>query len=210
MVTNYPVFLLLHAILREHMNEQATIRPAARLVGHKLVLRDVQPSDAAYILSLRLDPGKSAYLSAVDADAAKQVAWIEGYRQGSGQAYFIICLKDAQGGAGEPVGTVRLYNARGSSFSWGSWIVADGAPPHVAIESAVMVYRYALDHLGFRDAHFEVDQGNRSVWHFHERFGARRVAEDDVEYRYALDHDAIQAALRRYARFLPDPVIVQA
>lgn len=188
------------------MTEQPTIRRAAHLVGNKLVLRDVAPSDAAYILSLRLDPAKNAYLSAVDADVRQQEAWIDNYRQGSGQAYFIICLKDAAGNAGEPVGTVRLYNAQGDSFSWGSWIVADGAPAYVAIESALIVYRYALDHLGFRDAHFEVDRGNRSVWNFHERFGARRVAEDETEFRYALDHAAIEAALQRYTRFLPAPI----
>lgn len=190
------------------MSEQAIIKPAARLVGNKLVLRDVEPSDAAYILALRLDPAKSAYLSAVDADVDKQAAWIERYRKGSGQAYFIICARDEEGGAGKPVGTVRLYNARGASFSWGSWIIEDGAPSHVAIESALIVYRYALDHLGFRDAHFEVRRDNRSVWNFHERFGARRIGEDEVEYRFELDHDAIVASLRRYARFLPAPVTV--
>lgn len=191
------------------MNERAIIRPAASLVGHKLVLRNVEPSDAAYILTLRLDPRKGAYLSVVDDDVKKQAAWIESYQEGGDQAYFIICNKDEQGVAAEAVGTVRLYNARGSSFSWGSWIVAEGAPAHVAIESAVIVYRYALDHLGFRDAHFEVNRANRSVWNFHERFGARRVAEDDVEYRFVLENDAIQASLRRYAKFLPNPIIVR-
>ena len=190
------------------MSEQPTIHPAARLVGNKLVLRDVEVSDAAYILSLRLDPKKAAYLSSVDADVAKQAAWIERYKEGSGQAYFIICLKDDEGGAGRPVGTVRLYNAIGDSFSWGSWIVADGAPAYVGIESALIVYRYALDHLGFRNAHFEVRKDNRSVWTFHERFGAQRVADDDVEYRFELAHDAILASMGRYTRFLPNPIDV--
>lgn len=188
------------------MSKQAIIRPTARLVGNKLVLREVEADDAAYILSLRLDPKKAAHLSSVDADVAKQVAWIERYKQGNGQAYFIICLKDEQGGAGDPVGTVRLYNAIDDSFSWGSWIVADGAPSYVAIESALIVYQYALDHLGFRNAHFEVSRDNRSVWTFHERFGARRVAEDDAEYRFELDNESILASTRRYARFLPNPI----
>lgn len=191
------------------MNEQAIIRQAANLVGNKLVLRNVETSDAAYILTLRLDPSKGAYLSRVDDDVKKQAAWIERYQKGSGQAYFIICNKDNQGAAAEPVGTVRLYNARGTSFSWGSWIVADGAPAHVAIESAVIVYRYALEHLGFLDAHFEVNRANRSVWNFHERFGARRTAETEDEYHFALEYDAIQTSLRRYARFLPDPIVVR-
>jgi hypothetical protein len=191
------------------MSEQATIRPAARVVGNKLVLREVDAADAAYILSLRLDPKKGAHLSAVDDDVSKQVAWIERYKEGTGQAYFVICRKQEDDGAGERIGTVRLYNAIGDSFSWGSWIIADGVAPDVAMESALIVYRYALDHLGFLHSHFEVNRENRTVWNFHERlFGARRVGEDDVEYRFEQDHDAIRAALRRYGRFLPEPVTV--
>ena len=191
------------------MSDTPVIRPAARLVGHKLVLREVEADDAAYILSLRLDPKKGAHLSPVDDDVAKQAAWIERYKQGTGQAYFIICRKEGHDGAGERIGTVRLYNAIGDSFSWGSWIIADGAAPDVAMESALIVYRYALDHLGFRNSHFEVNRDNRTVWNFHERlFGARRVAEDDVEYRFEQDHDKIVAALRRYGRFLPEPLAV--
>lgn len=191
------------------MNQQAVIRPAARLVGRTLVLREVETDDAAFILALRLDPKKGAHLSPVDDDVAKQVAWIERYKAGTGQAYFIICTRNADGSAGARIGTVRLYDAQGASFAWGSWIIADGAAPDVAMESALIVYRYALDHLGFRDSHFEVNRDNRTVWNFHERlFGARRVGEDEVEYRFEQDHDAIRTGMRRYGRFLPDPIEV--
>jgi hypothetical protein len=193
------------------LRDQAIIRPAARLVGNKLVLREVEAGDAAYILALRLDPKKGMHLSAVDNDVAKQEAWIARYKAAGGQAYFIICAKAADGSAGKRIGTVRLYDARGASFAWGSWIIEDGAAPDVAMESALIVYRYALDHLGFRDSHFEVNRDNRTVWNFHERlFGARRVGEDDVEYRFEQDHEAIRAGLRRFGRFLPDPIEVVA
>lgn len=43
-----------------------------------------------------------------------------------------------------------------------------------------MVYRFALDRLGFDGAHFSVHKANRRVCEFHERFGARKVAEDAV------------------------------
>lgn len=191
------------------MSNQAIIRPAARLVGNKLVLREVESADAAYILSLRLDPKKGAYLSPVDADVAKQVAWIERYKAGGGQAYLIICNKNADGSAGAAIGTVRIYNAQGDSFEWGSWIIADGAAPDVAMESALIVYQYALDHLGFTDSHFEVNRDNRSVWNFHERlFGARRTGESESAYYFKLENAAIRTAMRRYGRFLPAPIEV--
>lgn len=188
------------------MTNDLVILPAARLSGNKLILREVEADDAAFILALRLDPKKSAYISPVQDDVARQVAWIEHYKLGEGQAYFIICDL-----ALNRLGTVRLYNAVGDSFEWGSWIIVDGAPVDVAMESALIIYQYALGHLGFRDSHFEVNRDNRSVWAFHERlFGARRVRESDEAYYFALKEDAIRAALQRYRRFLPQPIKVLA
>lgn len=50
------------------------------------------------------------------------------------------------------------------------------------MESALTVYAYAVDHLGFTAAHFDVRRGNERVWKFHERFGAVRVDENEEDY----------------------------
>lgn len=50
------------------------------------------------------------------------------------------------------------------------------------MESALIVYAYAVDHLGFQAAHFEMRKGNESVWQFHERFGAERLSENEHEF----------------------------
>ncbi|HQC81524.1 MAG TPA: DNA gyrase modulator, partial [Accumulibacter sp.] len=51
-------------------------------------------------------------------------AVLQRYAQDDTQAYFIVCHADG----GEPVGTVRLYGARGEAFSWGSWLLKAGLP----------------------------------------------------------------------------------
>lgn len=186
-------------------------RPAAtprylkprRISGHKLRFRDAVPADAAFILGLRTDPVKSRHLSATANDLAKQQAWLEAYARDASQVYFI--MEDAQG---TPVGTVRLYDARGDSFCWGSWIIKEGMPGNYAIESALMVYRYALS-LGFTRAHFEVRKDNASVWRFHERFGAARTGETEQEFLYTISGDAIAASLKKYARYLPEGIRVE-
>lgn len=76
------------------------------------------------------------------------------------------------------------------------------------MESALLVYVYALDHLGFLNAHFDVRAANEKVWRFHERFGARRVRESELNFFYELGHSEIQASRRRYQRFLAGPVFV--
>lgn len=167
------------------------------MLGKTLAFRDARVDDAAFILSLRTDPKKSRYLSATMPDLDAQRAWLQGYTSATDQAYFIIEHQD------EPIGTVRLYDARADSFCWGSWILKDGRPSQAAMESALMVYAYGVDRLGFTACHFDVRKGNQRVWSFHERFGARRTAETDLAYLYNLSHEAIQVARQRYLKFLP-------
>ena len=178
------------------------LRKAARVVGKTLSFRNATANDAAFILSLRTNAEKSRYLSAVNGELAEQQAWLERYAQADDQAYFIIEYQDA------PIGTVRLYDPRGESFCWGSWILHSSRPSQAAMESALMVYAYAVDHLGFTAAHFDVRKGNERVWQFHERFGAVRTAESDLDYFYQLDGKAIAASRERYRRFLEGSVSV--
>ena len=172
------------------------IRKAERVVGKTLTFRNAGIDDADFILSLRTDIEKNRHLSAVSGDLVDQQAWLAAYANAVDQAYFIIEYQ------GVPIGTVRLYDPQGESFCWGSWILVNTRPSHAAMESALMVYAYAVDYLGFKASHFDVRKGNDRVWQFHERFGARRVAETDDDYLYQLDINAIVESRRRYQRFL--------
>lgn len=174
-----------------------------RVRGNKLVFRDATPADAQFILSLRTDATKNRYLSSTSPDVAQQVAWLERYAGDDEQIYFII-----ENLSGEPVGTVRLYDRRGSSFCWGSWIKSDNAPSGFGIESALMIYRYAL-HLGFDAAHFEVRRENTGVIQFHERFGARIVRETEHDLFFELALPDMRAALDKFAKYLPDGIQVE-
>ena len=178
------------------------IRKAVRVVGKTLVFRDACVDDAEFILSLRTDSEKNRFLSAGSGELAEQQAWLARYANAEDQAYFIIEYQN------EPVGTVRLYDPQGESFCWGAWILKNTRPSQAAMESALMVYAYAVDHLGFKSAHFDVRKGNEKVWQFHERFGARRVEETAKDHLYRLDFEAVAASRVRYQRFLDDSVAV--
>ena len=182
--------------------KEPLICKALLVQGKTLRFRDACVGDAELILRLRTDAKKGQFLSATSTSVDAQRSWLQAYAASTEQAYFIIER------AGAAVGTVRLYDAQADSFCWGSWIVADGQPVHVAMESALMVYAFALDHLGFRRAHFDVRAGNEKVWRFHERFGAKRVRETAQDYFYELDHAEIQASRQHYQRFLPDRINV--
>ncbi len=90
--------------------------------GKTLVFRDARASDAELILSLRMDERKGRHLSTTSSDPEAQRSWLRQYASATYQTYLIMEHQ------GEPVGIVRLYDARGNSFCWGSWIIADGQP----------------------------------------------------------------------------------
>jgi len=147
------------------------------LEARNLKFRLVEVSDAEFILSLRLDPRYNEYLSKVNSSIEKQRDWIEGYKKDEGlgrQFYFLIERKDDT-----PCGTVRLYDFRDESFSWGSWILNDKKPRFAALESALLVYEFGFDKLGYKKSHFEVLKGNIGVIKFHLRMGAKKVSEDE-------------------------------
>lgn len=180
------------------------LRKAKLAIGNALRFRNAELSDAAFILALRTDLNKSRYLSPVSDQLTDQETWLDRYALRDNEAYFIIENK-----AGESLGTVRLYDNVQHSFCWGSWIVKDGAPHSVAIESALIVYAYALDTLGFLTAHFQVNKENERVILFHERFGATRIAENDIEFEFAITNEAIRSAMQRYRRYLPTALNVE-
>ena len=180
------------------------IRKAQKVSGRTLVFRNAEISDAPFILSLRVDREKSRYLSQTSPEISQQVAWLEDYAKKTDQAYFIIETKE-----GLQLGTVRIYDAEGDSFCWGSWILKDGAPRSAAIESALMVYSYAIDHLGFRDAHhLNTRKGNAGVIRFHESFGAERVRETESEFIYEIKFEKIISMREKVKMYLPSNVIV--
>ena len=181
----------------------AVIKKAAYVRGDTLAFRDAGVEDAEFILSLRTDAEKSRYLSTTADDVVAQRAWLERYASSEGQAYFIIEFN------GEPIGTVRLYDAQGGSFCWGSWILKDGRPRQAAMESALMVYAYAVDHLGFKACHFDVRKGNDRVIKFHERFGAKIVEETELDFLFQLSLAAIEESRERYVEFLRGGVSVE-
>jgi hypothetical protein len=180
----------------------AQFRKPGAVTGHKLALRDAGVADAAFILALRTDARKAQHLSQTPHDLQRQQDWLQQYAQDASQVYFIITNR-----TGHPVGTVRLYDQRGDSFCWGSWIKADDAPSGFGVESALMVYEVALA-MGFDAAHFDVRRENTSVCQFHTRFGARLVSEDALNFYYEMDRAAIDGALAQYRKYLPAGVSI--
>ena len=173
------------------MDEAPRFRKGTTVVGTRLTFREATTADAAFVLQLRINPVLNEFLSSTANDLDAQAAWIKSAAEDPSQLYYIISAGN------EPVGTVRLYDQRGESFCWGSWILSADAPKSGAIESTMMVYSLGLA-LGFTAAHFDVRRGNEKVWQYHERLGAKRIDENDLDFVYSIGHREIISFLARY------------
>lgn len=156
-------------------------------------LRLIEESDAEFVLDLRCDTKLNKYLSPVQGNIQEQIEFIRNYKKderAGRQFYFIIERRDT----GVRCGTVRLYDFQGKSFCWGSWILNQDKTRMAALESALLVYEYGFQILGFESSHFEVAKANETVISFHERLGALRSKEDEVNIYFNITAGQFKAA----------------
>ncbi|HDS1694292.1 GNAT family N-acetyltransferase [Pseudomonas putida] len=171
-----------------------------KLTSKTICLRLIEEEDAAFVVQLRTDGKYNKYLSTVGDDVEAQRQWIKRYKEdekAGDQFYFIIEQQN-----GTRCGTVRIYDLRPTSFSWGSWILNEDKTKYAAIESALLVYEFGFGHLGFGQAHFEVMKGNDKVVSFHKKMGAVEVGEDEVHTYFEISKAAVEQARQRLARIV--------
>jgi len=162
--------------------------------------RLIEESDAGFVLSLRVDGKYNAYLSKVTPNLDAQRKWISEYKNDESkgvQYYFIIELND-----GTPCGTVRLYDFKGDSFCWGSWILNEKKTKYAALESAFLVYQFGFEQLNFKKSHFDVMKGNEQVISFHKKLGAIEISKDDDNYYFEIGKEKIESKKKYFAKFL--------
>ena len=166
------------------------------LASKTVRLRLIEKSDTQFALSLRADEQYNAYLAAIYPDINAQAAWFKQYKADEEQGLeycFIIERTD-----GVPCGTVRVFDLKSDSFCWGTWILNQDKTLYAAIESAFLVYRFGFEQLGYHKSHFAVMKGNEKVVSFHEKMGAIKTGEDELDIFYSID----KASVRRYEKRL--------
>lgn len=171
-----------------------------KITGKTIALRTAEISDAEFILQLRTQSDKTQFLSQVENDLAKQQAWLKAYKhkEKNGEEYYFVI----ESKTGESLGLVRVYDLQPDSFCWGSWLIKDEAPKTTAIESALLIYEFGFGQLGYTKAHFDVRKGNQRVIAFHQRFGARIVDEDELNYYFNYTLEDYLTIKEKYRRFL--------
>ena len=170
------------------------------LEGKNINLRTVEIEDAYFIYTMRQNQNKTKYLSKVTGTVDSQKEWIKNYKQREDEEkefYFIIESKNK-----DKFGLVRIYDLKNDSFCWGSWLIKEDTPKTTAIESALQIYEFGFYKLGFEKSHFDVRKGNDKVIAFHQRFGAKIVSEDELDYFFNFEKSDYEIIKEKYKRYL--------
>ncbi|CAA6812473.1 MAG: GNAT family N-acetyltransferase [uncultured Sulfurovum sp.] len=171
-----------------------------QISGKNINIRTVEIEDAPFILEMRQNKIKAKYLSKVNGTVESQKEWIITYKQKEEEKqefYFVIESKKNQ-----RLGLVRMYNFKGNSFCWGSWLIKENAPQTTAIESALQIYEFGFYYLGFERSHFDVRRGNDKVIAFHKRFGAKIIDENELDYFFNFEKKDYEIIKEKYKRYL--------
>ena len=157
------------------------------LTGHAFRLRPVDEQDAAFIVALRQNA--SRFLNTGPASAADQLAWLERYFERQGDFYFVVEAIRRK----TREGLISLYDvdSRNGTAQWGRWVLNPGSTG--AIESALLVYRFAFDELALGEVRCRTLADNFSVIAFHDSCGLQRTGapvmiEFDGKQRPAIEH----------------------
>lgn len=170
------------------------------IYGKNINMRTVETKDAEFIYTMRQNEAKTKYLSKVSGTVEGQKDWIISYKKREEEKqefYFVIESKDE-----EKLGLVRMYDFKDNSFCWGSWLIKEDAPKTTAIESALQIYEFGFYGLEFEKSHFDVRKGNDKVIAFHQRFGAKIVDEDELDYFFNFEKNDYEITKEKYKRYL--------
>lgn len=167
------------------------------LKGKYVTLRDAEITDAAFILSLRTDEKKARYLHKTENNVEKQVEYLKRYKTLDNEWYFIFENKK-----GVPLGTIRIYDVNGTTFTHGSWLAVSNATPQEAIEGEMLCKNYAFEELGMKVLHFEVRKENTKVVNYHKTWGSKIVSENDLDYFFELSKEDFLKNKEKFKRWL--------
>jgi RimJ/RimL family protein N-acetyltransferase len=143
----------------------------------------VAESDAAYIVDLRQRAGR--YLNPAATSVEQQTAWLARYFARDDDFYFVV--EDRRRSRRE--GLVGLYDVRrpDGTAEWGRWVLE--AFSNAAVESALLVYRFAFDELQLEQIFCRTLVANGSVIGFHDSCGLMQMPGE-----VTIDHDGRASA----------------
>lgn len=148
------------------------MKPDIFVEGLAYSLRPVKPDDAQFIFDIRSSsPTRQRFIHPIGSDVDQQRRWIDSYLEREDDYYWVI----QRNSTGKNEGLIGIYDIDRERMSaeWGRWVLWPSSLG--AVESALLVYRAAFQHLNLNSVHCITVADNKPVVSFHDSCGLPRV-----------------------------------
>lgn len=174
-----------------------------KILGKNLIFVEIDNSDYLSIKRIR-EPGEvKGFLRKMDFSSDQFRDYITTLRNDQNVLYLkILDINKIF------IGTVKIQRKSLTEFEWGSWVLAPKTEFTHSIESALIVYKFAIEYLDFSKCNFEVIKNNSNVVNFHTRLGARVIDEDNYKLYFELNLSEMKQLIEKYKRFLEKIIVL--
>jgi hypothetical protein len=158
------------------------------------LFRLIHLDDSEFVVNLRNETRRSRFISKSAETADAQREWIRSYlprHEAGHEYYFIACDLN-----NTPWGTVRLYDIGETECTGGSWVMLDGAPLSISLETYLLPMWFAFHVLSKKVLHIDVRKANTRVCKWHEMCGAELLREDGLDRYYYYTPESYSIARR--------------
>ena len=159
--------------------------------GKFVNFREVDISDAQFILELRINPKKDRYINKIENNLQKQIDYITRYKTLHNEWYYIVERKD-----GTPLGTNSIYPYPIFTEQWkdtkgyakddsqgmlspGRWVMSDEANVLESLESDYLIKKIFFTNFPYDFAAQIVHKDNTKVLNFHKSWGSVEIGFED-------------------------------
>ena len=156
------------------------------LEAKKINLRLVREEDSEFILTLRNKEELKKYISGTNISLEQQKEWIRKYKERESknkEFYFIVEDKNKI-----PCGTVRIYDIKENSCTWGSFILDKTRPDGASYETILLSTNFIKYVLKIENIYLDVRKENLKAIHIYEKFGFKKIKEDELNYYYMINY----------------------
>ncbi|HBB0761417.1 TPA: GNAT family N-acetyltransferase [Escherichia coli] len=159
----------------------------------------VDVESARKIVELRNGDVQKKFLNPTKNSIEDQLEWLGNYLErnmNGDEFYFFIKRIDTD----EIIGTVRIYDIKRDidSFCWGSWILNERKTHTAALESYLLINKFAFYHLNYQNSHFDVRKDNSKVISFHKKTGAVITDDDEMNYYFQYTKEKFEKFSLKY------------
>lgn len=149
--------------------------------GKLVNLREIEVSDAKFILDLRLSSKGIKFLNKTNSNIDNQIQYIKNYKTLEYEWYFIVESKDHV-----PLGCLSAYDVKNNSVCTGRWIMTATTSTGAGIEGDLLLKNFVFNILDVDILRTDTRYSNKNMINYFRMWGCEITSKTDELIYFSL------------------------